>query len=167
MQKTLRIRSSAGVTRPSGDCEGRTGRTGVLWDALIKTTLLSASLSRVKTMDTLTKTASLSASRSQVQVVMIPPSESEEALRIRGIADVTRPPGGCEKNAGRVIPHCVGPATLLRHSLPARPSQASELCGLNQSIHNGMLASSESAKNTADSGRLGREAPFGRQTETR
>ena len=32
---------------------------------------------------------------------------------------VKRPSGGREKHAGRVIPHCVGPATLLRHSLPA------------------------------------------------
>ena len=39
------------------------------------------------------------------------------------MADVTRPSGGCEGCAGRVIPHYVGPATLLRHFLPAHPSQ--------------------------------------------
>ena len=52
--------------------------------------------------DTLIKTASLSASRSCVK----------------------RPSGGCEGYAGRVIPHYVGPATLLRHFLPANPSQS-------------------------------------------
>ena len=33
-----------------------------------------------------------------------------------------RPSGGIEERAGGVIPHYVGPATLLRHSLPAHSS---------------------------------------------
>jgi len=37
---------------------------------------------------------------------------------------------------------------------------------ISASLSDDMLASSESAKNTADSRRLDREAPFGRQTET-
>jgi len=88
-------------------------------------------------MDTLIKTASLSASRSYAKDVRIPLLKSAGNTEVSGIADVTRPSGDCEGQAGCVIPHCVGPATLLRHSLPARPSQASELCGLNQSIHKG------------------------------
>ncbi len=39
------------------------------------------------------------------------------------VADAKRPSGGREGRAGRVIPHYAGPAALLRHSLPARPSQ--------------------------------------------
>ena len=35
---------------------------------------------------------------------------------------VKRPSGGIEERAGCVIPHYVGPATLLRHSLPAHSS---------------------------------------------
>ena len=92
----------------------------------------AAGLFRFK--DTLIKTASLSASRSHVKDVMIASFRSQKTLRIRCVTDVTCPSGGCEKHAGCVIPHGVGPATLLRHSLPACPSQASELCGLNRSI---------------------------------
>ena len=84
--------------------------------------------------DILTKTASLSASRSCVNDIMVPSLQFAKNTEVSGIADVKRPSGGCEKHAGRVIPHCVGPTTLLRHSLPAHFSQASELCGLNQSI---------------------------------
>ena len=51
--------------------------------------------------NTLIKTASISASRSCVK----------------------RPAGVCERHTGRVIPRYVGPATLLRHSLPAHLSQ--------------------------------------------
>ncbi len=40
-----------------------------------------------------------------------------------GAADAKRPSGGREERSGCVIPHYVGPAMLLRHSLPAHPSQ--------------------------------------------
>ena len=73
--------------------------------------------------DTLIKTASISASRSCVKDIIIASLKLAETLQIRGIADVKRPSGGCEKHAGCVIPHCVGPTTLLRHSLPAHLSQ--------------------------------------------
>ena len=73
--------------------------------------------------DTLTKTASLSASRSCVNDIMVPSLQFAKNTEVSGIADVKRPSGGCEKHAGRVIPHCVGPTTLLRHSLPAHFSQ--------------------------------------------
>ncbi len=39
-----------------------------------------------------------------------------------GVVVVKRPSGGIEARAGGVIPHYVGPATLLRHSLPAHTS---------------------------------------------
>ena len=55
------------------------------------------------------------------------------------------------------------PAVLFKDTLIKSTSISASL----SRVKDDMLASSESAKNTADSGRLGREAPFGRQTETR
>ena len=70
------------------------------------------------------------------QDIIIPSLKSAEDTEVSGIADVKRPSGGREGHAGRVIPHYVGPATLLRHSLPAHPFQPLNLCGFNQSILN-------------------------------
>ena len=70
--------------------------------------------------DALINSTLISTPRSHVQDFMI---ASLKSLRIRGIARAERPSGVCERCAGRVIPHYVGPATLLRHSLPAHLSQ--------------------------------------------
>ena len=72
--------------------------------------------------DALTKSTSISASRTQVQFAMIPSLKSSANMAVCVVGVVKRPSGGIEERAGGVIPHYVGPATLLRHSLPAHSS---------------------------------------------
>ena len=76
----------------------------------------------MKIKDALIKSTSISASRTRIAFVMIPSLKSAENTACCGIGVVKRPSGGIEERAGGVIPHYVGPATLLRHSLPAHPS---------------------------------------------
>ena len=53
---------------------------------------------------------------------MIPSLKSSENTAFCVVGVVKRPSGGIEERAGGVIPHYVGPTTLLRHSLPAHSS---------------------------------------------
>ncbi len=72
--------------------------------------------------DALIKSTSISASRTKVGFVMILSLKSSENTVLDVVGVVKRPSGGIEERAGCVIPHYVGPATLLRHSLPAHSS---------------------------------------------
>ena len=72
--------------------------------------------------DALIKSTSISASRTHIAFVMISSLKSSENTAFCVVGVVKRPSGGIEEHAGCVIPHYVGPTTLLRHSLPAHPS---------------------------------------------